>query len=305
MDSYKGAGDGAAGAGAAPPAAPGGILRAEGSAGSGGPDGRGATAGEGVAGEPDGTGHADHPYGPAGAGRAVGAPHRPHPVGGIAALSLPYQVVAAVALGLVTVFACFHVAMVFLHVAPSNTVTKQHGKAVEEWVYPEFEQNWKLFAPNPLQQNIAVQARAEVSGRDGTRRTSSWIDLSAEDGEAIRGNLFPSHVHQNELRRGWDFYVNSHTDDNTPNGLRGRLSERYVRRIVMIRLDRHDLGGRVERIQLRSATRSVEAPVWSSEKIDTRPYYRMLPWWTVTSADLPLDVRNGAAGGAGGEEADR
>ncbi|MGW7362647.1 DUF5819 family protein [Streptomyces sp. NPDC054841] len=223
--------------------------------------------------------------------------------GGIESLSLPYQVVAAVALALVGVLACIHLAMVFLHVAPSNTMTKQHGKFVDGWIYPEFEQNWKLFAPNPLQQNIAVQVRAEVAGDDGSRRTTKWIDLSAEDGEAIRGNLLPSHVNQNELRRGWDFYANSHTDDNKPNGLRGQLSERYIRRIVMLRLENHGLGGRVERIQLRSATRSVHAPVWSEEKTDTRPFYRVLPWWTVTSADLPLGARNSTAAGSGSTEA--
>ncbi|MER6995424.1 DUF5819 family protein [Streptomyces sp. NPDC000410] len=217
--------------------------------------------------------------------------------GGIASLSLPYQVVAAVALALIGVLGCVHLGMVFLHVAPSNTVTKQHGKAIDEWIYPEFEQNWKLFAPNPLQQNIAVQARAEIAGSDGGRRTTEWIDLSAEDGEDIRGNLLPSHVHQNELRRGWDFYANSHTDDNRPNGLRGQLSERYVRRIVMLRLDGRDLGGRVERIQLRAVTRSVAAPAWSKEKTDTKPYYRVLPWWTVTSADLPMGIRDDAMGG--------
>ncbi|MEU0664634.1 DUF5819 family protein [Streptomyces lavendulocolor] len=212
---------------------------------------------------------------------------------GIAALSLPYQVVAAVSLAVVGMFACMHLAMAFLHVAPSNTLTKQHGEAVDDWVFPEFEQNWKLFAPNPLQQNISVHARAEVVGTDGGRRTTGWIDLSGDDGEAIRGNLFPSHVNQNELRRGWDFYVNSHTDANRPNGMRGQLSERYIRRIAMLRLDAHHLGGRIERIQLRSATRGVEAPHWSDEKTDTRPYYRVLPWWTVTAADLPGGVTGG------------
>ncbi|MEU2431493.1 DUF5819 family protein [Streptomyces sp. NPDC007861] len=220
-------------------------------------------------------------------------------IGGIAGLSLPYQAVAAVALALIGLLGCTHLAMVFLHVSPSNTVTKQQGEAIDGWVYPEFEQNWKLFAPNPLQQNIGVQVRAEVAEGDGARRTSGWIDLSAEDAEAIRGNLLPSHVHQNELRRGWDFYANSHTDDNRPNGLRGQLSERYVRRIVMMRLDHHELGGEVERIQLRSVTRSVKAPAWSKEKTDTRPYYRVLPWWKVTEADLPLDTRNDGAGNAG------
>ncbi|MFG3496132.1 DUF5819 family protein [Streptomyces sp. NPDC047928] len=212
--------------------------------------------------------------------------------GGIAALSLPYQVVAAVALAVVGVLGCLHLGMVFLHVAPSNTLTKQHGKAVDDWVFPEFEQNWKLFAPNPLQQNIAVHVRAEVT-TGGTRRTTDWIDLTADDAKAIRSNPLPSHINQNELRRGWDFFVNSHTSDNRPNGTRGRLSEQYVRRIAMLRLEQHDLGGRIERIQLRSSTQGVPAPVWSDEKTDTRPYYRVLPWWTVTAADLPAGVDGG------------
>ncbi|MCX4824443.1 DUF5819 family protein [Streptomyces sp. NBC_01142] len=213
--------------------------------------------------------------------------------GGIAGLSLPYQVAAAVSLAIIGVLASAHLVMVFLHVAPSNTLTKQHGEAVEGWVYPEFEQNWKLFAPNPLQQNVSVQVRAEITVTDGSRESTDWIDLSAEDGEAIRGNLLPSHVQQNELRRSWDFYVNSHDNENRSSGLRGQLSESYIRRIVMLRLEARDLGGPVERIQLRSSTRSVKAPEWSDEKIDTRPVFRLLPWWTVTAADLPLGIRNG------------
>ncbi|MFC9242982.1 DUF5819 family protein [Streptomyces sp. NPDC057136] len=223
--------------------------------------------------------------------------------GGIAALSVRYQVVAALALAVIGVLGAVHLAMVFLHVAPSNTLTKQHGEAIDEWVYPEFEQNWKLFAPNPLQQNIAVHVRAEVAGDDG-RRTTPWMSLSGEDGEAIRGNLLPSHVDQNELRRGWDFYLNSHDSENRSNGLRGDLSERYIRRIVMLRLDAHDYGGTVERIQVRSAVRSVPAPAWSEEKISTRPTYRVLPWWTVDAADLPGND-DAATRASQGEETDK
>jgi hypothetical protein len=208
----------------------------------------------------------------------------------MAGLSLPYQVAAAVALALIGALACAHLAMVFLHVAPSNTVTKQHGEAVDGWVYPEFEQNWKLFAPNPLQQNIAVQARAQYTARDGSRRTSEWIDLSAQDGRHIRHNLLPSHLQQNQLRRAWDFYAGSHTSENEPEGLRGRLSESYMRRIVMVRLDSYGLDGPVERVQIRASTRVIKAPAWSDEKTDTRPTHRELPWWTVTAADLPGGV---------------
>ncbi|MFC9621394.1 DUF5819 family protein [Streptomyces sp. NPDC056930] len=217
-----------------------------------------------------------------GAGRGSGQGPRV----GMAALSLPYQIVAAIALSVIALVACVQLAMVFLHVAPSNTLTKQHGKAVDDWIYPEFEQNWKLFAPNPLQQNVAIHVRAEIVGADG-RRTTPWMSLSSEDGQAIRGNLLPSHVHQNELRRAWDFYLGSHDNENRANGLRGEASERYIRRIAMRRLGEHDYGGTVERIQIRSEVRSVGAPGWSEEKISTKPSYRVLPWWTVTPADLP------------------
>ncbi|MCX4549679.1 DUF5819 family protein [Streptomyces sp. NBC_01387] len=206
---------------------------------------------------------------------------------GIVALSFPYQVAAAIALGMIGVLTAVHLAMVFLHVAPSNTVSKQYGKAVDDWIYPEFEQNWKLFAPNPLQQNIAVQARAEIRTKDGGVSTTGWTDLSAEDGAALHGNILPSHVDQNELRRAWDFYTNAHPNDNQAGGLRADLSERYIRRIVVMRLGDgpKKAGSTVERIQVRSATASLKAPPWSHEKIDTGTSYRVLPWWTVVPAD--------------------
>ena len=207
---------------------------------------------------------------------------------GVAALSPRYQVAAALALAVVGVTVCVHLALVFLHVAPSNTVTKQHGNAIDDWVYPEFEQNWKLFAPNPLQQNIAVQVRAEVHTEDGAVNTTGWYDLSAEDGRAIDGNLLPSHTDQNELRRAWDFFASTHDGENRPSGLRGALSETYLRRIVVLRLDREDVtarGGVIENVQVRARTTNVPAPKWSDETISDKPMYRVLPWWTVTAAD--------------------
>ncbi|MGW3665471.1 DUF5819 family protein [Streptomyces sp. NPDC005141] len=207
---------------------------------------------------------------------------------GLAALSLGYQIAAALALAVVAVVSCVHLGMVFLHVAPSNTVTKQHGHAIDEWIYPEFEQNWKLFAPNPLQLDITVQVRALVRAEDGTSRETGWYDLSALDGLAIDGNPVPSHTQQNELRRAWDFYIGTHDGENRPTGLRGDLSERYLRRIAVLRLDREHAGGEgavVERVQLRSQTTNVPPPQWSQEKVSDQPVLRELPWWAVPESD--------------------
>ncbi|MEV2192230.1 DUF5819 family protein [Streptomyces phaeochromogenes] len=231
---------------------------------------------------------------------ALAGPPLPPPPAGIAALSLPYQIAAALALAVIAVAACVHVGMVFLHVAPSNTVTKQHGQAIDEWIYPEFEQNWKLFAPNPLQQNIAVQVRADVRAADGEIRTTRWYDLSALDGAAIDGNLLPSHTQQNELRRAWDFFVATHDNANRPNGLRGALSEKYLRRIVVLRLDREQAGGRgavVQQVQVRSRTSNVPPPKWSQEQVSDKPIVRQLPWWPVSEADRAAGTRPGESTG--------
>ncbi|MCF1506747.1 DUF5819 family protein [Streptomyces glomeratus] len=245
------------------------------------------------------TGTRERPAAPGAAGErpsdAVGARKAEGPTSdpaaprtGIAALSRRYQIPAALALSAVTVAACVHLGMVFLHVAPANVVTKEHGKTIDSWIYPEFEQNWKLFAPNPLQQNIDVQARAELRTGGGAARTTGWYDLSALDGAAIDGNLLPSHTQQNELRRAWDFYVTSHEGENRPVGLRGALSEDYLRRVVALRLGREHAarpGETVEGVQVRIRTTNVPPPEWSDEQVSTAPVYRRLPWWPLPDGE--------------------
>ncbi|UNS97966.1 DUF5819 family protein [Streptomyces tubbatahanensis] len=206
---------------------------------------------------------------------------------GIAALSLPARIFVSIAVAVVTVGVAFHVAMVFLQTAPDNTVSKRHAEVVDSYVYPEFERNWKLFAPNPLQQNVAVHARARIAAPDGSTKITGWVDLSAMDGAAIDGNPAPSHTQQNELRRAWEFYADNHDEKGKPYGLRGRLSEQYIKRIVMLRFGTELNGGSVERIQVRAVVTPVAPPEWSDEKTDSKTEYSVQPWWQVTSADLP------------------
>ncbi|OEU90748.1 hypothetical protein DB35_02675 [Streptomyces abyssalis] len=199
----------------------------------------------------------------------------------------PWRLAVAVSAAVLVAAVAVHLGMVFLHVAPSNTLSKQHGEGIDDYVYPEFEQNWKLFAPNPLQQNIHVHARARVAKDDGSSETTGWVNLSRMDGEAIDHNIAPSHVQQNELRRGWEFYRGAHNEKGKAIGLRGELSETYIKRIVMLRFGRELNGGTVERIQVRSATTPVKPPSWSDEKSDAKTEYQVQPWWQVGSADIP------------------
>lgn len=222
-----------------------------------------------------------HP--PVDAGAGDGALPGPLDTGG---WSRGSRTAIAGAIAVVSVATALHLAMVFLHIAPSNTVSKQNNRVIDDYVFPEFEQNWKLFAPNPLQQNIAVHARARVERAGGEQTTTGWVDLTRQDGDAIRHNPAPSHVNQNLLRRAWDFYTGSHDEKDKPLGDRGALSEEYVRRIVAHRLGPRLNGGRVVKVQVRAATTAVAPPKWSREVIDTATSYRVVPWWTVTEEDF-------------------
>ncbi|MDF9814447.1 DUF5819 family protein [Streptomyces sp. SPB162] len=198
-------------------------------------------------------------------------------------LSTGSWVVVSLAVAAVAVGVVFHLAMVFLHVAPSNTASKEYRSTVDTYVYPEFEQNWKLFAPDPLQQNIHVQARAQVRGPDGRLETTEWVDLTAIDLTGIQHTVAPSHTRQNELRRAWSFYTSAHGDNNTPSGVRGHLSQEYVQRIVESRFGPKLNGGDVVRVQARSATTSVAPPAWSDAKPSTGTQYQETLWWPVAT----------------------
>ncbi|MGP4109614.1 DUF5819 family protein [Streptomyces sp. 4N509B] len=211
----------------------------------------------------------------------------------LGALSLPARIIVALTVGALTIYAAAHMVMVFLFVAPENHVTQEYGDGMREYIYPEFEQSWKLFAPNPLQRNVAVEVRAETRDGEGGRDTTDWISLTAMDVENIEHNPWPSHTAQNELRRAWDFYTGSHTETGGEAvGLRGELSEIYVHRIALLRLDQSGLVDvdDIVRIQLRSATTLVPAPEWRAEDLDTSTAYYELDWWVVTSRDLPSGV---------------
>jgi hypothetical protein len=151
---------------------------------------------------------------------------------------------------------------------------------------PEFEQNWQLFAPNPLQQNIAVQTRVQTIDSDGHRADSPWIDLTAQDVAAIRDNPFPSHVNQNLLRRAWDYYSAWHDQQSGKSiGAGGPLSEEYLKRIGLQRIGRAWHGARIIQIQFRSATTDVTGPSWTGAPATATPSYRELSWWPANDDD--------------------
>ncbi|MFJ2824867.1 DUF5819 family protein [Streptomyces toxytricini] len=188
----------------------------------------------------------------------------------------------AVALCLVTTMV--HVALVFLHVAPSNPVSKRYGAQVNGWVYPLFEQNWRLFAPDPDSFNRQILARTARTEPDGTVRVRPWLDLAAVDNSAVDHNVFPSHTSQNLLRRAWSSYVEAHGGSDTARSERAVMLQKYLRNIAVDRVAAHNADGTFDFIQLRVVTLPVPPPGTAAGNRPSAPTEdRLLPWWKVTS----------------------
>ncbi|MGA5471934.1 DUF5819 family protein [Streptomyces arboris] len=192
----------------------------------------------------------------------------------------------AVALCLTTALA--HVGLVFLHVAPSNVVSQRFDSQVDAWIYPLFEQNWRLFAPDPDSVNRQISARTAHTAPDGSVQVSDWVDLTAVDTAAIKHNPLPSHTAQNMLRRSWTSYVELHGGDDLSRSDRAVMMQQYLRNIAADRMAERD-GKPFENIQLRVVTLPVPAQgraddddsrtAAAAKNADTR----LLPWWKVTS----------------------
>lgn len=187
---------------------------------------------------------------------------------------------AAVLLCLVTVVV--HLGAVFLHVAPPNPVSRKYGRQVDAWVFPLFEQNWRLFAPNPDSVNRRVLARTARTAPDGSTQVSAWTDLTALDRAAVEHDPFPSHTAQNLLRRAWAAYVDAFGSDDTARSPRAVMMRKYLGNIAAERVAGHR-GGTFDFIQLRVVTLPVAAPGTPPGGRPPAPVEnRILPWWKVT-----------------------
>ncbi|WP_373428907.1 DUF5819 family protein [Streptomyces rishiriensis] len=186
----------------------------------------------------------------------------------------------AVALCLAASFV--HVFLVFLHVAPANTVSKRYSPLINAWVYPFFEQNWRLFAPDPESVNRQILARTAHTGSDGSVRVSPWFDLTAVDRSAVVHDPLPSHTAQNMLRRAWAGYVDSHGADDRARTERALMMQKYLGNIAADRVAARE-DGAFDFIQLRVVTRPIPAPGPAAGNRPATPVEnRLLPWWKVT-----------------------
>ena len=218
-------------------------------------------------------------------GQAPGLP--PARSDGPAGLSPPLRVVTRAAVVLCAAVSLVHVLFVFLYVAPSNQISQRYARQIQAWIYPVFEQNWRLFAPEPQAAVPQISVRTLRTTANGPAEVSGWFDLTAVDNAAVRHHLLPSHTAQNMLRRAWTGYLDSHGDRDRSSTERAAMWQEYLRNIAVDRITaaRHSA---FTQVQLRVRTRPVMAYDAAGRPRQAPPAAvatRYLPWWKATAGD--------------------
>ena len=203
-------------------------------------------------------------------------------------------ILGAAVLG-ISALALYHLTITFLTNSPTNTVSTRFATPIAKWVYPWFEQNWRLFAPNPMSQNFTVEARVST---DCYSRVTPWYNLSQMDYDTIHDNPFPGHTEQNELRRAWtDGYAATH--DNSDVGTSGRadMMRQYLVNIALERIDPRSAEdgvppGKIMSIEFRVTTTDI-APAETPKRV-MRPSVHIIPWRQVSPDAVSYGCPNGS-----------
>lgn len=89
-------------------------------------------------------------------------------------------------------FFLFHFTMTFLYVAPINPISLDLNSQVNRYMLPVFQQNWRLFAPNPVSEERGLLVRARLKQVNGNIIETEFYDFTSPIVEEIHSTrLFP------------------------------------------------------------------------------------------------------------------
>lgn len=104
-----------------------------------------------------------------------------------------------------------HFVVTFLFNAPSNPIKQSVSGEVNGYMRPFFQQNWSLFAPNPISSEDTFEVRARiVDAQTGAERVTDWVSATEYEWALVHHSVAPSRASRlssnlhRRLHRAWD-----------------------------------------------------------------------------------------------------
>jgi hypothetical protein len=185
------------------------------------------------------------------------------------------RLIVACTVGLTACAAAVQLLATFFYDAPSNVVSQRYHTQLVWWMNPLLNQNWQLFAPNPISENVEVDARASV-GASGA--ITSWVDLSAIDYASNLDNPVPGHLAMNALRNAWLEYSDTHDASGGPDSPMADTAQAYLANLVLGYLRPRE-SQQIDSVQVRFVVTLV--PGDGRTPAQTAPQTQQLSWIAV------------------------
>ncbi|MGW8956281.1 DUF5819 family protein [Paenibacillus sp. NPDC055715] len=78
-----------------------------------------------------------------------------------------------------SLFIMIHFFFIFLHAGPLNPISVSLKSVTDNYVGRFFQQNWHLFAPQPMTQNLKLYVRVKYKEQDNSKTViSNWYDVT-------------------------------------------------------------------------------------------------------------------------------
>lgn len=98
------------------------------------------------------------------------------------------RIVRTATVAAVGVLAAWHIAATFLYATPATPLREAIPEpALSAYNYPMFDQNWSVFAPDPISADYGIAVRAAVM-RDGELVNTEWVDAAKTELKQLRHN---------------------------------------------------------------------------------------------------------------------
>lgn len=150
---------------------------------------------------------------------------------------------------ILTIIIVIHFAFTFIYLSPANSFRYKHWNQIESYMSPLFTQNWKLFAPNPVNRHENIQVRFKYTNPQGKTVHSDWKAITLPIVKALQKN----HFSPNARISGFASSV-SH-DFVWRTGDRKKTAQRdmkiFVQKIIKNNPTKFQVNGKIDLFQIR------------------------------------------------------
>ncbi|WP_437586174.1 DUF5819 family protein [Sorangium sp. So ce1000] len=73
---------------------------------------------------------------------------------------------------------CFHFAMTLSYLTPQNPLQLRFARLISGYMNPLFQQNWHLFAPDPISDTRLLMVACRLREPDGSTTETGWTDIT-------------------------------------------------------------------------------------------------------------------------------